>query len=358
MKYTREEIGIIKKKFKKQCNALNKAIINAKAINALKEKEMAYIQEVVLYRLPEKYKTAKDSILIPLDKTVEFIHELSKEYPLYCFLKYKGIAKSTYFHRLNSISYLERNKATVDMIVECITNDRFGNPSVVEIRDYLTAKYGVIVNHKKIEKIVDLLELSKKIKLKKESTYTGEPDHDIPNIVNRNFKTSKPLEIILTDISFFKFPFGMIAFQSYYDCFNGEILTHVVSPSKAFKYTKQLLDQLIEKYKDKLEGTIMHSDRGFEYKHPVYMYMLKKYKMIQSMSRKANCHDNSPIESFHGVMKRKIYTKDNKDMYSNYEEVKDAIDDFINLYNNKSRRALGGLSPIAYRKEWEQKNQI
>ena len=78
-----------------------------------------------------------------------------------------------------------------------------------------------------------------------------------------------------------------------------------------------------------------------------YVYTLKKNKIFQSMSRKGNCHDNSIMENFFGIMKQEMYYGK---VYYSFDELKQAIDKYIKYYNEKRiKQKLGWLSPVNYR---------
>ena len=81
----------------------------------------------------------------------------------------------------------------------------------------------------------------------------------------------------------------------------------------------------------------------------VYRQKLKDNRIFQSMSRKGNCYDNSPMENFFGIMKQEMYYGQ---VYNSFDELKDAIDKYIRYYNEKRGKAsLGYMSPIEYRKK-------
>ena len=107
-------------------------------------------------------------------------------------------------------------------------------------------------------------------------------------IYKRNFNTTSRNEIWSTDVS--KFHIG--AGKQY------------LSPN--FEQTKDMLDKALSKHKH-LEGLIFHSDQGWQYQMDEYHKVLKDKGIIQSMSRKGNCFDNSPMENFFGKMKNEMF---------------------------------------------------
>jgi len=97
---------------------------------------------------------------------------------------------------------------------------------------------------------------------------------------------------------------------------------------------------------DSYENIMIHSDQGFHYTNPVYIEIVKELKMIQSMSRKGNCIDNSPIESFFG------HLKDELDYQScrSFEELRFKIDEYMRYYNNERKQwEKKKMTPVDYR---------
>ena len=100
---------------------------------------------------------------------------------------------------------------------------------------------------------------------------------------------------------------------------------------------------------DNLKGLIFHSDQGWQYQMRNYQNRLSELEIIQSMSRKGNCLDNSIMENFFGLMKKEMFF-DHQFEFDNYEQFKKAIDSYIYWYNNKRiKTKLKGLSPVQYR---------
>jgi transposase InsO family protein len=92
---------------------------------------------------------------------------------------------------------------------------------------------------------------------------------------------------------------------------------------------------------------ILHSDQGWHYRMEAYRQKLKDNNIRQSMSRKGNCHDNAPMESFFGILKSEFfYLK----KFANIEELEAGLAKYIDYYNHtRIKLKLGGLSPMLYR---------
>ena len=88
-----------------------------------------------------------------------------------------------------------------------------------------------------------------------------------------------------------------------------------------------MLDKAFEKFPE-TEGIIMHSDQGWQYQHTYYRNELKKHRIIQSMSRKGNCYNNSIMKTIFGRMKTEMYYGSEKN-YLSFEMLSKAVDEYI-----------------------------
>ncbi len=89
---------------------------------------------------------------------------------------------------------------------------------------------------------------------------------------------------------------------------------------------------------------MIHSDQGFHYTHPEYQSRVKEMGLLQSMSRRGNCLDNAPMESFFGHMKDEVPYKQANSM----AELKYLIDDYMDHYNNRRKQwTLKKMTPAA-----------
>ena len=125
-----------------------------------------------------------------------------------------------------------------------------------------------------------------------------------------------------------------------------EIISYDLSMSPNFKQIERMLNKAFEKFPS-VEGLIFHSDQGWQYQHAYYRNALQEHGIIQSMSRKGNCYDNSVMENFFGIMKQEMYYGNT---YYSFEELKEAIEKYIVYYNEKRiKKKLEWKSPVEYR---------
>lgn len=169
-----------------------------------------------------------------------------------------------------------------------------------------------------------------------------------PNVVDRKFDDGGVRKVLLTDITYIFYDRGVCYLSTILDAFTHEILAYELSPNLMVDFVLQTVDDLVIEYGCTLDDTtIIHSDQGCHYTSKAFIDKLKDYSFVQSMSRKGNCWDNAPQESFFGHMKDEI--KYEIAMMKSFGEVKEKIDDWIDYYNNdRYQWELSKLSPKEY----------
>ena len=130
--------------------------------------------------------------------------------------------------------------------------------------------------------------------------------------------------------------------------YNDEIVSYNLSLHPNFEQITDMLDKAFEKYSN-CSGLILHSDQGWQYQHQTYINKLKERGILQSMSRKGNCIDNSIMESFFGRLKNEM-NYGLESTYKTFKEFSKAIDKHINYYNNERIQSkTKWMSPVRYR---------
>ena len=105
-----------------------------------------------------------------------------------------------------------------------------------------------------------------------------------------------------------------------------------------------MLNTAFEKFPS-VEGLILHSDQGWQYQHAYFRNALKEPGIIQSMSRKGNCYDNSIMETFFGRLKKEMFYEYEKD-YNSFDEFSEAIRKYIDYYNNERIQSKTTWMPL------------
>ena len=168
--------------------------------------------------------------------------------------------------------------------------------------------------------------------------------HVAPNLLERKFREYGMRKVLLTDITYIICRNGIRCYLStIIDAYTKEVLAYVLSKSLEVDFVLETVNNLLSDHGISLKAeTLINSDQGSHYTSVKFIKLIKDSNLRQSMSRRANCWDNAPQESFYGHMKDEI------DISScqTFEHIKAVIDDWIDYYNNERYQwELAKLSP-------------
>ncbi len=211
----------------------------------------------------------------------------------------------------------------------------------------INRRYHKKFNHKRIYRLMHIAGLQSVIRRKRKRYVPSSAQYVAENRLNREFTASKPNEKWVTDVTEFKLRNGRKTYLSaILDLYDGSIISYVLGHSNNNKLVFQTLDQAITILKEN-EKPLIHSDRAYQYTSHGFKRKIEKANMIHSMSRVGKCIDNGPMESFWGTLKCEKYYLHK---YEAFEALQQAIDDYIQFYNNERyQERLNGLSPLEYR---------
>lgn len=209
----------------------------------------------------------------------------------------------------------------------------------------------VRMNVKKIRRL--MREYGLKCPIRRENPYKRmaramKTNHVAPNVLKRNFLQGSPRKVLLTDITYLFYKTGKCYLSTILDAMTREVLAYRLSESLEVDFVIDTVDALIQKHRCTLDNTtIVHSDQGCHYTSNAFIQKLKDHQFVQSMSRKGNCWDNAPQESFFGHMKDEI--RDAVACAVSFETVGKIVDDQMDYYNNdRYQWQLLKLSPAEY----------
>lgn len=209
---------------------------------------------------------------------------------------------------------------------------------------------GITMNHKKIQRIMKKYNLVTKIRRKnpyKNIMKESLQDRTFENKLNREFKQKIPFKVFCTDITYLPLNHSFVYLSVIKDISSGEIVSWDLSKQIEMSLVTNTMKNL-EKNKNikELSNIMIHSDQGFHYKNPSYINTVKRLGMIQSMSRKGNCIDNAPIESFFGHLKDDV----DYDQCKTFNQVYSLINKYMRYYNHKRPQwNLKKMTPVKYR---------
>ena len=209
---------------------------------------------------------------------------------------------------------------------------------------------GIIMNVKKIRRLMHKYGLRcpiRKANPYRRMTAQTKMSSHAPNVVERNFK-QWPRKVLLTDITYLFFSDSRCYLSTVLDAFTHEILAYCVSLSLKVDFVLETIDRLVAKHGCSLDDTtIVHSDQGNQYTSKAFIEKLKDARFVQSMSRRGNCWDNAPQESFFGHMKDEVAEIISKSR--SFDVVKAQIEDWIDYYNrDRGQWELLKLTPCEF----------
>lgn len=277
-------------------------------------------------------------------------------------LKIFGVSKSGYYSwKRRSREKAEKKEAQKEELHKVM--DRFRAivkklgfiPGKRTFRTYMFRDYGVTISVKRCARIMKMMNLA--ANRPKKDAYKGQATHDHrctspENKVMQEFYIG-PRKVVLTDITYLYYgknrsPIYMCAFK---DAYTKEILGAATGRKMTVELVKEAYSRMMDAHgremKSKGVECYIHSDAGSQYLSTTFKELLENDGFIQSVSRRGNSQDNSPMESFFGRMKCEVL--DLVALCPDAETAARLIEGYVNDYNNKHYQySLAGLTPAEY----------
>lgn len=317
--------------------------------NQRKNSEVYFLKEILKFYNIDLSKIDNFTLSKIIKQTIE-----NTSAPLNQLLEIANLSESTYHFNKDKPDYLTIHKGLLEDIQTAynINNGNFGPNGISK---FLTFNWGIKIGHKRTKHIMKLANLMYRpakgdpyISYRKNAVFTG----NRINLLKRNFKASKPLEKIVTDIKMFKSRFGKTYFQALLDLFNGEILIFRLDEDTNAIHTIEMIEGLHKIYGDKIAGATIHTDNGVQYSDKRYDEVLSKYKLVKSLSRIGNCLDNSPAESLNKAVQVEWFEIYNSIFYD-IDEMRRSLSQYIYYYNNiRPKESNNWIPPYIFKKLW------
>lgn len=178
---------------------------------------------------------------------------------------------------------------------------------------------------------------------------TTDSNHPFPiaaNLVNRNFTPSRKNELWVTDITYIPTREGWLYLAAVEDLYTRQIVGWSMSERIDSRLVVDALEMALRQRTSR-EALVAHSDRGVQYASEHYQRLLKRHGITCSMSRKGNCWDNAPMESFFATLKKELVHHED---YLTRAQARQSLFDYIEVFYNRLRRhsALGYLTPSQF----------
>lgn len=297
----------------------------------------------------------------------EIIKELVEKYDDNAQIKYlceiAKVSRSGYYNYFSKKAIENRNKKEVqdekdkDIILNAFNRHGY-KKGAKGIKMTLENEDNIIFNLKHIRRIMkkyDIICPIRKAEPYKQLLKKDLEHRTVENKLKREFKQGIPGKVLLTDITYLSYGLYKRAYLSTIkDASTNEIMAYRLSSNLYLDFVLNTMWDLVKQKEVPIPNdAFIHSDQGSHYTSPTFQALLKELKLGQSMSRKGNCWDNSPQESFFGHMKDEVNFK----ACQTFEELQVEIDRYIKYYNNyRYQWNLKKMSPVQYRNHLLQTN--
>ena len=199
------------------------------------------------------------------------------------------------------------------------------------ITEELKNEYGVIMNGKKVLRIMKKYNIQaeyiRKARIKHKNKRIE--NNVKPNLLDRNFTTDAPNKVWDTDVTYLIFKGAKAYLSTIIDLYDRKVVAYKISKYNNNKLVMDTLNEAIVKRKD-VSGLIIHSDQGFQYTSYEYKAICESNGITISMARKGTPIDDSPIESWHSLLKKETLYNNNITSLENYIEL---VEEWIEFYN-------------------------
>ena len=275
------------------------------------------------------------------------------DYPITVMSEGLGVSASGYYAWRNRMPSLRAQRdAVLEVYVKAAhaaTRHTYGS---LRLHSELVAN-GVMISAYKVRALRQRLGLmckqNKRYKCTTDSTHSKMV---APNLLSQHFKASAPNQTWVSDITYIWTAEGWLYMAGIKDLYSCEMVGYAIGERMTAGLCRAAL-QMARLRRKPSAGLILHSDRGSQYCAKAYQQHLTKAGIVASMSRRGNCYDNAPMESFWGSLKNELI---HQQSYPTRQAAIDDIVEYVEIFYNRMRRhtSLGNISPAQALQQFEQ----
>ena len=281
------------------------------------------------------------------------VHNLRLTYPLRLVCRSLRVSTSGYYS-WNKRHANEKSPERLIAVVKAAHQKTRGTYGAERLHKELLAE-GHEMSLWKVKKI--RREQGLVLRRKRKFVRTTDSNHDLPvapNLLARNFTQEACNRVWVSDITSIPTREGWLYLAAVKDLYSKEIVGFSLSPRMDTALVVNALRKAFHAHRP-APGLLLHSDRGSQYCSRIYQKKMEEYRMVCSMSRKGDCYDNAPMESFWGLLKTELV---HRRRYGSHAEGIYDITEYIEMFYNRQRRqaALGYLSPAAFARKVQEEH--
>ena len=266
------------------------------------------------------------------------IYRHKDKYSISEMCRFFSVSRSGYYDYVSRMDIPAKDLTLAKKIQEC--QEKCGKTYGYRRVHIWLERQGIYYNPKTILRVMQKYNLLSVVRRKKYRNYE-EYLHKYPNLLNREFKSERPNQKWVTDISYIKTKQGTLYLSIIRDLYDNSIVAYKTGTEQNINLVLQTIREA--KKKEKVTAELqLHSDQGFQYTSHAYFKLTKSYNITPSMSRKGNPYDNALAENFFSILKTEcIY----RIKLNTYDEARIIIDEYIHFYNNERIQLKTKLTP-------------
>ncbi len=268
-----------------------------------------------------------------------------ERYPISVMCQFFEVSRSGYYDFVRKLGREEKDAALSEIIRE--KQERcFQTYGYRRMWLWLKSR-GIQHNPKTILRIMKKYGLLAEIRRRRRWVQMGQQIHKYENLLNRQFQANKPNSKWVTDISYIHTKEGVLYLSMIRDLYDNSIVAYKTGTQQTVNLVLDTIRIAMKKEKKNVAAELqLHSDQGFQYTSREYFNLTKSYGITPSMSRRGNCYDNAMAENFFSILKTEcIYRLKPKTIV----EAQDAIESYIQFYNNERIQLKNGVAPLTLR---------
>ncbi|WP_134796900.1 IS3-like element IS600 family transposase [Shigella flexneri] len=281
------------------------------------------------------------------------IEQWRQQFPIEAMCQVFGVSRSGYYnwvqHEPSDRKQSDERLKLEIKVAHIRTRETYGTRRLqTEL-----AENGIIVGRDRLARLRKELRL--RCKQKRKFRATTNPNHNLPvapNLLNQTFAPTAPNQVWVADLTYVATREGWLYLAGIKDVYTCEIVGYAMGERMTKELTGKALFMALRSQRPPA-GLIHHSDRGSQYCAYDYRVIQEQFGLKTSMSRKGNCYDNAPMESFWGTLKNESLSHYR---FNNRDEAISVIREYIEIFYNRQRRhsRLGNISPAAFREKYHQ----